>query len=326
MSNSPLVTYTKLTKHCNSPRNHIIDTITIHCVVGQWTAKQGCDYFASTTRKASCNYVVGKDGSIGLCVNEADRSWCTSSATNDNRAVTIEVASDTTAPYAVTTKAYDALIELVADICKRNNIKKLLWQNDKTLIGQVAKQNMTVHRWFANKACPGDYLYERHADIADAVNKKLNATPSTVLHRVQVGAYSKKANANTCLANVKTKGFDGYIVQVGSMYKVQVGAYAQKANATAMLAKLKAAGFKDAMLTTQSGTPVSSNAATTTKPLTVGSTVRVNAGAKTYTGGNIASFVYARNHTVHSINGERVVISYGGVIIAAINKKDLTVV
>lgn len=177
-TNSSLVTYKKISPNKTSPRNHIIDCITIHCIVGQWTAKQGCDYFASTSRQASANYVVGKDGSIGLSVDEKDRSWCSSNAANDHRAVTIEVASDTTHPYAVTSAALKALIELIADICKRNNIKQLKWKGDKSLIGQVDKQNMTVHRWFDNKACPGDYLYNKHSYIADEVNKRLSPAPS----------------------------------------------------------------------------------------------------------------------------------------------------
>lgn len=180
MSNSSLATYTNISGNKTSPRNHVIDTITIHCIVGQWTAKQGCDYFATTDRKCSANYVVGKDGSIGLSVDEADRSWCSSNAANDNRAVTIEVASDTTDPYAVTDAAYNALVQLVADICKRNGIKELKWKADKSLIGQVDKQNMTVHRWFAAKACPGEYLYSRHGDIAAKVNAILGASDEPV--------------------------------------------------------------------------------------------------------------------------------------------------
>ena len=179
MSNSPLVTYTNITKNKTSPRNHAIDTVTIHCIVGQWTAKQGCDYFATTDRQRSANYVVGKDGSIGLSVDEADRSWCSSSRDNDNRAITIEVASDTEHPYAVTAEAYAALIDLLVDICQRNGIKQLLWKADKNLIGQVDQQNMTVHRWFANKACPGEYLYERHGAIAEEVNKRLGVSSGT---------------------------------------------------------------------------------------------------------------------------------------------------
>ena len=264
-TNSPLVTYKRITNNKTSPRNHAIDTITIHCIVGQCTAKQGCDYFATTDRECSANYVVGKDGSIGLSVEEKDRSWCSSSSSNDHRAITIEVASDTTHPYAVTDKAYNALIKLVADICKRNGIKKLLWKADKSLIGQVNKQNMTVHRWFANKSCPGEYLYSRHSDIAAKVNALLDdsaretaQTPTTqTLYRVQVGAYSKKANADAMLEKIKKAGFDTYMVQVNGLYKVQVGAYAQKANADNMMTKLKTAGY-DAFITTNSGTSVQS--------------------------------------------------------------------
>lgn len=175
MSNSKMVVYTKLSPNCNKPRNHAIDTITIHCVVGQLSAESICGCFTSPARQASCNYGIGFDGRVSLCVDEANRSWCTSSAANDHRAITIEVASDKTHPYAVTDKALAALIELCADICKRNGIKKLLWKADKNLIGQVAKQNMTVHRWFANKACPGDYLYNLHGKIADEVNKRLGS-------------------------------------------------------------------------------------------------------------------------------------------------------
>lgn len=174
MSNSPLATYTRITKNKTSPRNHAIDTITIHCIVGQWTAKQGCDYFATTDRQCSANYVIGKDGSIGLSVDEKDRSWCSSNGTNDNRAITIEVASDTTHPYAVTAKAYAALLDLVTDICKRNGIKKLVWSTNKNdRVNHRNGCNMTVHRDFANKACPGEYLYSRHGEIAAEVNRRL---------------------------------------------------------------------------------------------------------------------------------------------------------
>ena len=180
-TNSPLVSYTKISPNKTSGRNHSIDTITIHCVVGQLTVETMGDWFAKTTTKASSNYGVGKDGKIGLYVEEKDRSWCTSSSANDNRAITIEVACDKTHPYAVNDVAFNALIKLVADICKRNGIKELKWKADKSLIGQVSQQNMTVHRWFANKACPGEYLYERHGLIAKEVNALLKNTPKTKL-------------------------------------------------------------------------------------------------------------------------------------------------
>lgn len=182
MSNSSLVTYTRISPNRTSPRNHKIDTITIHCYVGQVTAERGCNgsRFITYDSKngASCNYVVGYDGSIGLCVEEKDRSWCSSNKANDHRAITIEVACETTHPYKVTDKAMAALIKLCADICKRNDIKELRWQGNKALVGQVDKQNMTVHRWFANKACPGDYLYNKHSYIAAEVNKLLGVSSS----------------------------------------------------------------------------------------------------------------------------------------------------
>lgn len=183
MSNSPLVTYTALTFNCNSPRNHVIDRLTIHCIVGQWTAKQGCDYFTNSTSQASANYIVGKDGSIGLSVSEANRSWCTSSRENDHRAITIECASDTYDPYAVTDEAYAALLDLVTDICKRNGKTKLVWfgDKDKSLKYTPAPDEMvmTVHRWFANKACPGSWLYQRHNEIMEEVNARLAVGETT---------------------------------------------------------------------------------------------------------------------------------------------------
>ena len=173
MSNSSLVTYTKISPNRTSPRNHKIDTITIHCVVGQCSVETLGNIFAPTSRRASSNYGVGPDGRIGMYVEEKDRSWCSSNASNDHRAITIEVASDTAPPYAITEAAYNGLIKLLADICKRNNIKQLKWKANKSLIGKTSEQNMTVHKWFTNTSCPGEYLYSLHGKIADDVNKKL---------------------------------------------------------------------------------------------------------------------------------------------------------
>lgn len=217
-TNSSLVSYKQISPNKTSPRNHVIDTITIHCMAGNLSVESCGNVFASTSRQASSNYGIGSDGRIALYVEEKDRSWASSNASNDHRAVTIEVANDSGAPdWHVSDKAMSALIELVTDICRRNNIKELKWKADKSLIGQVDKQNMTVHRWFKNKACPGDYLYNKHGYIAGEVNKKLgvksststSSTPSTnastiELYRVrktwanassQIGAYSNLNSA-----------------------------------------------------------------------------------------------------------------------------------
>lgn len=266
MSNSPLVCYTKLSPNHSGQRTHGIDRISPHCVVGQLSAETICACFPAG-RNASCNYGIGTDGRISLCVEEKNRSWCTSSNANDQRAVTIECASDKTEPYAMNSKVYSALIELCVDICKRNGKSKLLWFGDKnkTLAYEPKADEMiiTVHRWFANKSCPGDWLYNRLGDLAEKVTARLNdstASGSDVLYRVQVGAFTKKENADRQLEKVKAAEFETYMVKAGGYYKIQVGAYSKKSNADAMLAKVKAAGF-DSFITTEKGEAVSSSPA-----------------------------------------------------------------
>ena len=183
MSNSALISYTKLSPNHSGKRTKKIDTITIHCMAGQLSVESCGALFAQSSRQASSNYGIGNDGRIALYVDEGNRSWCTSSNANDQRAVTIEVASDATHPYAVNSKAYDALLDLVTDICKRNEIKKLVWSTNKNeRMNHLNGCNMTVHRDYANKACPGDWLYNRHGEIAAEVNRRLgsgSSTPST---------------------------------------------------------------------------------------------------------------------------------------------------
>lgn len=231
-TNSSLVKYTSLSPNHSGQRTRSIDRITPHCVVGQLTAEGICACFPKG-REASCNYGIGKDGKIALCVEEKNRSWCSSSAENDQRAVTIECASDSTAPYAFNTAVYNALIELCVDICKRNGKNKLLWLGDKTKTLNYAPKSgemvLTVHRWFANKSCPGDWMYSRMGDLATTVTKRLSGvsgggstkltTPTgKTLYRVrkswsdaksQIGAFSVLANAKSLVdKNPSYKVFD----------------------------------------------------------------------------------------------------------------------
>ncbi len=175
-------------------------------MVGQLSAEGICGCFANMAVSSSCNYAIGADGRIGLCVEEKDRSWCSSNAANDHRAITIECASDRTYPYAINDKVYKSLVNLCADICRRNGIKELKWKADRSLIGQVDKQNMTVHRWFANKACPGDYIYNRLGQIAKEVNAKLGAGPG-VAGRTKI-AGAAQATVDQMKAYIKEKNPD----------------------------------------------------------------------------------------------------------------------
>lgn len=183
-SNSPLVSYTNLTKNKTTNRNQPITRITPHCFVGQVSAKRGCDYFAETSRQASCNYVIGYDGQIGLSVEEKDRSWCSSSSANDHRAITFEIASDTVHPYKITDAALNACIELCIDICKRYNKKKLVWiENQSQALAYKVKDDellITIHKWFVAKECPGAFIISKLPYIVETVNNELNGVENTM--------------------------------------------------------------------------------------------------------------------------------------------------
>lgn len=178
-SNSSLVAYMLLSPNHSGLRTERIDRISPHCVVGQCTAEGLGDWFHKSSTQASSNYGIDKNGRIGLYVEEKNRSWCTSSNANDQRAVTIECASDKAEPYAMHQVVYDRLVDLCEDICRRNGKKKLLWFGDKnkSLNYQPKADEMiiTVHRWFANKSCPGDWLYARLGDLAAKVTSRLGS-------------------------------------------------------------------------------------------------------------------------------------------------------
>ena len=183
-----MVAYTKLSPNHSGQRTHGIDRITPHCVVGQTTAEGLGDWFAKKSTQASSNYGIDRDGRVGLYVEEKNRSWCSSSGANDQRAVTIECASDTTEPYAFKDIVYQKLIELCTDICKRNGKIRLIWFGDKekTLNYEPKSDEMilTVHRWFANKSCPGNWMYARMGDLAEKVTAALGGTPEVPVTEV----------------------------------------------------------------------------------------------------------------------------------------------
>lgn len=169
MSNSPLVVYTKLSPNCNKPRNKKIDAIVVHHMAGNASIETCGNIFAKSSRRASSNYGIGSDGRIAMYCEEANRSWCSSSGAIDHRAVTIEVANDGGAPnWHVSDKAFNSLVNLCADICKRNGIKKLVYTGDKT-------GNLHMHKWYAATGCPGPYLSSKFPELADKVNAILGS-------------------------------------------------------------------------------------------------------------------------------------------------------
>lgn len=279
MSQSKLVSYTNLSPNFSKGRTHAIDTITIHCFVGNVGVKVGVDCFKPSSKQASCQYVVAVDGQIGQCVLEENRSWCTggsiynnglTGSLNDQRAITIEVACDPYAPYKVSNAAYNALIELVVDICKRNNIKKLVWSDKKDdRINHRNGCNMTIHCDYAYKACPGDFILSHMCDITEKANSKLGQKEVkpvepvvSELYRVrkswsdaksQLGAYKILANAKAvCKKGYKvynSKGDCVYNNAKKSNEEIAREVIAGKwGNGESRKAKLKAAGYDYAVI------------------------------------------------------------------------------
>lgn len=296
MSNSPLVDYTRISPNKNSPRNHKIDTITIHCVVGQCTVETLGNIFAPTSRQASSNYGVGTDGKIGMYVEEKDRSWCSSNAANDNRAVTIEVASDTKHPYAVNDRAFAALLDLVTDICKRNGIKKLVWSTKKAdRVNHKNGCNMTVHRDYANKSCPGDYLYNRHGEIAAEVNRRLGVADTAPDAGAAQGVTVYTVKKGDTLSQIAAKH--------GTTYQA-IAAYN---------------GIKNPNVI-RVGQKIKIPASTAPAALKKGDRVKV-LNAVTYDGKPFRT--YYDTYDVIQVSGTRVVIGVGATVTAAVNAANL---
>ena len=170
MTNSNLVNYVKISPNSN-PRNTTIKKITIHHMAGNLSVETCGQVFQ--TRKASSNYGIDSQGRVGMYVEEKNRSWASSNAANDHQAVTIEVANDQIGgDWHVSDKALNKLIDLCADICKRNGIKQLNFTGDTS-------GNLTMHKWFAATACPGPYLESKFPYISAEVNRRLTPAETT---------------------------------------------------------------------------------------------------------------------------------------------------
>lgn len=319
MSNSSLVNYTKLSPFCSKPRRGKITKITIHHMAGKLTVEECGQIFQE--RRASANYGVDSAGRVGLYVDEANRAWASSNENNDNCAVTIEVANCGGAPnWPVSDKALAKTIDLCVDICKRNGIKKLSYTGN-------ASGNLTMHKWFTATACPGPYLESKFPYIAQEVNKRLSAAASqpgndgATWYKVQAGAFRKKAGAESRADALKGAGFKVIVVQSDGMYRVQAGAFKNRSGAVSRIKELNAAGFEAALV--QEGPGSSAPAAKPT--IKKGSKVRVKNGAKTYTGGGVASFVYKKTYIVDELSGDRAVLDTKG-ICTPFNVKDLILV
>lgn len=203
MSNSKLVDYKRLSPNYSSRNGNKISVITIHHCAGNLSLQALGNIFADPNREASANYGIDSSGRVGLFVPEEYRSWCSSNAANDEKAVTIECSNDGGATnWHVSDKTIAKLIDLCVDICERNGISKLNYTGDTT-------GNLTRHNMFVATTCPGPYLQSKLGYIANEVNKRL--AKSGTVYQVVTGSFGVKANAEKRVAELKAKGYDSFI-------------------------------------------------------------------------------------------------------------------
>lgn len=168
MSNSPLVTYTRISPNQSSRLGNKITTITIHHMAGILDVETVGRIFSDGYREASSNYAIDNNLDIGMYVEEKDRSWASSNGDNDRRAVTIELANDEVGgDWHVADAVIEKCIDLCVDICRRNGIRELNYTGDTS-------GNLTKHCWFAATLCPGPYLGSKFPYIAAEVTKRLS--------------------------------------------------------------------------------------------------------------------------------------------------------
>lgn len=314
--NSKLVDFTQISPSSDNPRSKAISKITIHHMAGDMTIEACGRMFANAALGVSSNYAIGSDGRVGMFVEEKNRSWCSSSSWNDNQAITIEVANDEHgSDWHVSDKALAKLIELCVDICKRNNIYKLDYTGDQW-------GSLTRHNMFASTTCPGPYLQSKFPYIAEQVNKQLATASDTVitediLYRVQVGAFSNFENAEKMAKGLEIAGYSIYLIKSDDLYKVQTGAFSVKENAEKMAKELQAKGFPTYITTKIGEATVAKNK----KTLSVGDTVKVRKGAKSYEDDRIDDWVYESSFPIMELNGSRAVL---GGIVTAFRTSDLT--
>ena len=289
MSNSNLVTYTRLSPNHGGQRKKPISKIAIHhaAVVNASLVGLG-NGFANPSRKASSTYGIDSEGNIAMFVEEHNRPWTTGNDV-DEEAVTIEVANSAGAPnWEVSNKALDALIDLCIDICNRNNIKQLNFTGDKT-------GNVILHKWYQNTNCPGPYLESKMNYIAERVNMSLkNDLTTTQKKSVEV------------IAKEVINGLWG--------------------NGQERKDKLVAAGYNHAEVQALVNELLGASKAPAAITLTLGDKVKLVSGATYYDGKTIPTWVRSMPFYVRGINGDRIVISIvkTGPVTGAVHRKFLT--
>ena len=246
----------------------------------------------------------------------------------NSMAIQVEMCEDQELGASYAKEVYKVAVKLFAYLAKVFNVSvENIWSHSEANKKGYASSHVDPEHWW-NAVNSGLTMDGFRKDVKELLSGNTSADkqtptktekPSTgnseVKYRVQAGAFTLKKNAQEKLKALKSAGFvDAFIVQVGNLWKVQVGAYNRADYARALVKKLQNAGFS-ALVVPASGDTVGT--------IKVGCTVKVKKGAKTYTGIKLEDFVYGRNHVVKSVSGDRVVITFNGIVVAAMNIKDL---
>ncbi len=204
--------------------------ITPHHMAGVLSAEQCGRIFQAKGRQASSNYGIGNDGKIACYVGEENRAWTSSNSVNDCQAITIEVSNSSTGgEWPVSAAAWNSLVNLCVDICKRYNFKLTY---DGTKNGSLTRHNM-----FASTSCPGKYLQDRFPQLVQEVNAKLdgNVTPvaptqntsNSYLVKVTATALNIRSGAGTnhsIVGCIRDKGTYTIVETSGNWGKLKSGA------------------------------------------------------------------------------------------------------
>ena len=311
MSNSSLVNTTIWCAegnytHGRSGRN--IEMVALHHMAGVLSADQCGRIFQQAGRSASANYGIGKDGEVGLYVDEYNTAWANANWDSNCKSVSIELSNSVASGnYPVSDVVLNKAIDLIADIFKRNNLGKC-----------VKGQNLVWHSMYSNTYCPGDYIRGKLDYIVDKVNEKLglnsNTSSSDNLYKVQVGAFSKKGNAENLANEIKNKGIDTCIITEDNLYKVQCGAFKNVDNAKNIAKTLNNMGYDTYIVGLNEEIPKDNS-------IRVGDKVKV-INAVQYNGQSFA--VYFDTYDVIEVSGDRAVIGQGSEVTCAININNIT--
>lgn len=263
MSNSSLVNVIGLSPFTNGKRRLNIDRITPHCIVGNFPAERLPQFFDD--EGCSCNYAIAEDGRVALIIEEDCNSWCSSNENNDQRSVTIECSCDIENPYEFNVSVFNKLIELTVDICRRNNMDHVKYLHEYYVENGVTKHavdydppvgecQITLHRFFANKACPGDWFVDHIPDFVKEVNSRLSGNhtevkPDKANFCVHVGAFRNSSYADNLANKANQSGIISSPAEIRynphtNLYEVSVATCETIAQATDIGNRLKDAGFQ----------------------------------------------------------------------------------